>query len=344
MIDYILYSQFETLETLIIDVRSPGEYKESHIPGAINIPLLNDEHRRQIGITYKQQGKEVAVDLGYQLVNPIRESFLIQLIKNAADKNIRIYCARGGLRSQLMSQYFSENGYNVSLLKGGYKAYRNFILKALASYKNLKILAGYTGSGKTEVLQEMRSIGAQVLDLEALANHKGSVFGFLGQKVQPSSSHFHNLIYETIKHYNHEQPIWVESESVNIGKAYLPKELWENMKQSDGIEILLPVEVRTAHTLKLYGGFDRALLSECIMQLSKRIAKSELTLLCALTEIGDLEPVVERLLKYYDKAYEHGREKRNCQNFVKLNFERLEPKKIAKFLLEKLMHSEDTIA
>jgi len=344
MIDSILYSQFESLKTPIIDVRSPSEFKEGHIPGAINIPLLNDDHRRQIGIAYKQKGKEAAITLGYQLVNPIRESFLIQLIDNTSDKNIRIYCARGGLRSQLMSQYFSENGYNITHLKGGYKAYRNVVLKTISSYKNLKILAGYTGSGKTEILNEMMQLGAQVLDLEHLANHRGSAFGFLGQKEQPSSSHFHNLIYDAIKHFNHQQPIWVESESVNIGKAYLPKELWENMKQADGIEIILPVEVRAAHTLKLYGGFEKSLLAECIMQLSKRIAKSEITLLCALTEIGDLEPVVERLLKYYDKAYEHGREKRNCQNFVKLNFERLEPKKIAKFLLEKLMHSEDTIA
>jgi tRNA 2-selenouridine synthase len=213
------------------------------------------------------------------------------------------------------------------------------LLSRLKTIQALALLAGYTGSGKTEILRDLKSMGDQVLDLELIANHRGSAFGALGQLVQPSSSQFHNLIYEAVKDFNAFNPIWIESESVNLGKAYMPKELWETMKNADGFEILLPIEERIKHTLKLYGEFDSVLLSDCVKQLKKRLGHQEMQELCDKIEIGELEPVVIRLLRYYDKAYELGREKRNCQSFVKLPFEKLNSMKIAEFLHENLMRS-----
>jgi tRNA 2-selenouridine synthase len=192
------------------------------------------------------------------------------------------------------------------------------------------------------VLEALRSIGEQVLDLEALANHRGSAFGGLGQEIQPSSSMFHNMIYEAIKSFEDSRITWIESESVTIGKVYLPKELWEYMKVADRYEIILPVSERVKHTLKLYGQFETSYLSGCIRQLQKRLGNEEMQLLCALTEIGDLEPVVVSLLKYYDKAYEHGRAKKVSHNFVKLYFPRLEPLKIAKFLQDLKSNTPNT--
>ena len=332
MINSQPYHQFQASDFVLVDVRSPSEFAEAHIPGAINIPLLNDEHRKLVGTAYKQTGKDAAMKLGYELVNPIQHSFVPMLQSQTDAKSIKIYCARGGLRSNLMCQFFQEQGYEVLHLKGGYKSYRNHILSTIAAFKNLCIVSGYTGSGKTEVLQALRSIGEKVIDLEALAHHRGSAFGALGQSEQPSSAMFHNLIYEQIKDVHPNATIWLESESVTIGKVYLPKELWENMRQSDGYEIIVPVEERVKHTLKLYGSFETEYLIACIRQLERRLGNEEMQLLCALTDIGELEPVVKRLLKYYDKAYDHGRQKRESHKFVKLYFPALEPLKIAKFL------------
>jgi tRNA 2-selenouridine synthase len=342
MINSVPVDQFEAETSVLIDVRSPSEFDESHLPGAINIPLLNDEHRKLVGTTYKQVGKDAAMKLGYELVNPIQETFIQHLQAHSDTRSIKVYCARGGLRSQLMSKYFSEKGYQVTHLKGGYKAYRNQVLSRISQLTNIRIVSGYTGSGKTEVLEALRSIGEQVLDLEALANHRGSAFGGLGQAIQPSSSMFHNRIYETIKSFEDSRITWIESESVTIGKVYLPKELWEHMKVADGCEIILPVEERVKHTLKLYGQFETSYLAACIRQLQKRLGNEEMQLLCALTEIGDLEPVVVSLLKYYDKAYEHGRAKKVSHNFVKLYFPRLEPLKIAKFLQDLKSNTPNT--
>jgi len=316
----------------MLDVRSPGEYMDGHVINAFNLPLLDNTNRELIGICYKHKGQEAAIKLGYELVNPIKETF-IQELENVSDhKNISLYCARGGLRSHKMAEFLSAAGYDVLILKGGYKTYRNHILQTIRKFRNIMILSGHTGSGKTEVLGELSKLGCQVLDLEALANHKGSVFGALGNKPQPSSGHFHNLIYQSLKSFSPESPLWVENESVTIGKVYQPKELWENMLLANGYEIVLPLSERVKFTLENYGNFDIESLVHCIQALSKRLGDESCRQLCELTEQNKLEPVVERLFKYYDKAYENGREKRNCQKFVKISFDAFDAKKIAAFL------------
>lgn len=325
-------AEFQDLDFQVVDVRSQGEYADSHIPGAINVPLLSNEHRHLVGIAYKKQGKEAAIALGHQLVDPIRDKILQDLKEQTDSRQVRVYCARGGLRSQLMSKFFSDNGYEVTMLKGGYKAYRHQAIRLFSSVKNILVLGGYTGSGKTEVLKELSLLGEQVVDFEGLAEHKGSAFGALGQNKQPSSAQFHNRIYEVLRHFDLNKRIWVENESMTVGKVYIPEQLYINIKHARTVEIELPIEERINHIVETYGQYDLNELSACIRQLNRRLGDQEMRLLCALTEIGDLHPVVARLLKYYDKAYEMSKSKRECQEFVKIPFSRLKPRKIAEFL------------
>ncbi len=317
----------------LLDVRSPGEFTGGHIPGAGNLPLLDDSNRERIGICYKQKGRDAAIALGYELVDPLREQLLESAKALTAGNRVRLYCARGGLRSNKMAEFLETNGYEVEVLRGGYKAYRNHILGFIKNFRNIIILSGYTGSGKTEILEHIARMGGQVLDLEGLANHKGSAFGALGNAPQPCSGLFHNLIYEAIRSYDPAQPLWVESESMTIGKVYIPNELWENMQVARGFEIVLPVQERISYILRNYGGFDAQSLIACVKTLGRRLGDEACREFCDLIEEGRLEPVVEGLFRYYDKAYEHGRKKRNCQEYVKLHFSRLEPERIAGFLL-----------
>lgn len=335
MIKVLNISEFLEVTTPLIDVRAPVEFLDSHISGAVNIPLLNDEHRVLVGTTYKQQGREAAIQLGYKLVNPLRQDLLKAIQRISNQKKVRLYCARGGLRSANMAQFFSEHGYEVELLKGGYKAYRKHILNVIAAYRNIIILSAYTGSGKTEILKALAARQAQVLDLEDLAQHKGSAFGNLGYNGQPSSALFHNLIFDAIKGYDQSKPLWVENESVTIGKVYLPKELWENMKSAAGVEIEVPAEKRLQFTLEHYGHYDKNDLIACVNNLNKRLGDEETRRLSSLIAEGQLEPAVRSLFRYYDKSYEFGRSKRNCHQYVKIHFSDLDPTEIAAFLHER---------
>ncbi len=144
----------------LIDVRSQGEYVESHMIGADNVPVLNDEHRELVGKCYKQQGQDQAIRLGYELVNPIRQTLVEQAQQHGPDKRVKLYCARGGLRSQKMAEFLAGSGFEVLVLKGGYKSYRNKVLERIARFRDIKLLGGHTGSGKTEVLHALAKLGA----------------------------------------------------------------------------------------------------------------------------------------------------------------------------------------
>jgi len=333
MIKPLTVTDFIALGQPVLDVRSPGEYSESHIPGSFNLPLLDDADRAKVGKTYKDLGQEAAIALGYQLVNPLREAMLSKANTFSQDKTISLYCARGGLRSAKMAAFLSENGFQVYVLKGGYKSYRRHILAEISQFTNIVIVAGHTGCGKTEVLQEMEKLGAQVLDLESLAHHKGSAFGGLGHPEQPSTSQFQNRIFEVLRRFSPALPLWVENESVKIGRVCIPEELWENMCNAGGYELVLPVDERVKFILEGYGKFDTESLVMCIRNLARRLGDEDMRRLCQMTAERDLEPVVRRLIAYYDKSYDHHVSGRDCQIFVKMPFEKVKPLEIAAFLL-----------
>ena len=179
----------------VLDVRSPVEFMKGHIPGAHSVPLLHDAARAEVGTLYKQQGREAAIDRGLQLAAPTLEHLVATAKRCAVDGQLLVYCARGGLRSRSVLQLLEKEGLQCQLLASGYKGYRQWVRNTLAVHQQVTLLGGRTGVAKTEVLHVMARKGAQIVDLEGLAGHRGSVFGGLGLPKQPSNQLFENRFF-----------------------------------------------------------------------------------------------------------------------------------------------------
>jgi tRNA 2-selenouridine synthase len=237
-------SQFLTLREQLpfVDVRSEGEFQAGHIPNAINIPILNNGERVVVGTTYKQQGQRQAILEGFRLVGPR----LINIIESTQQvgSELIVHCWRGGMRSANFCQFVGMAGVKTHQLKGGYKAYRQFASAFLEEPFRFIVLSGLTGSGKTEIINAMRNLGEQVVDLEGLASHKGSVFGGLGQGDQPSTEQFQNDLFEVLLKMDASRPIWIEDESIAVGKIFLPSAFWNTMSSSPVVCIDVPKPVR----------------------------------------------------------------------------------------------------
>lgn len=287
----------------IIDVRSPGEFLEGHIEGAINVPLFNDEERAWVGTTYTKIGKPEALELGLSIVGPK----LMDLAKKAKflahDGRLKVHCWRGGMRSDKMAWLFELVGLDVMILEGGYKAYRQQLLSDFGNLSHLIVLHGPTGCGKTEILKSLKSQGEQVLDLEYRANHKGSAFGALGMGDQPNTAQFQNRLYDDLLSLDKEKRIWIESESLSIGKVYLPQTLWETMNRSDVIEIDVLKKIRAQRIVAEYGAIPRADLENSIKKIQNRFGGNRVKQALELLESGRLEEVTLLLLDYYDSTY-----------------------------------------
>ncbi len=293
----------------IVDVRSPGEFQEGHIPGAINLPLFDDEERAMVGTTYTRIGKPEAIHLGLEIVGP-KMNLLATAARNLSiDEKLKVHCWRGGMRSDKMAWLFQLVGLQPIILEGGYKAYRQKQFDDFASLQKIIVLQGPTGSGKTHILAELACMGEQVLDLEKRANHKGSAFGALGMGNQPSTAQFHNDVYADLITIDYNRRIWVESESLSIGKVYLPQPLWDNMNRSTVLEINLPKELRAARAVKEYGHVDTELLGASLMKIKDRFGPDRVKKALALLEENKLYEVAMMLLDYYDKAYEYSKTK-----------------------------------
>ena len=298
-------SQFlELAQTLpVVDVRSPDEYRCGHIPGAINIPLFSDEERAAVGTAYVQTGHNEAVLQGLEFAGKKMRAMCEAALALKSEK-LLIHCWRGGMRSKSMAWLFETVNLQCLLLEGGYKVFRHTVLGEMTTPRELRILSGYTGSGKTEILAELKKLRKQVIDLEGLANNKGSAFGALGQPPQPSVEHFENLLFTELQKTDKTQPLWLEDESVNIGKAQIPAAFFDQMKQAKTLQIIVPQPVRVQRLLKEYGNFDSALLAESIKKIEKRIGYDRCKQALELCAAGELAQVAKMLLDYYDKAYE----------------------------------------
>jgi len=299
-------SQFlEMAQTLpVVDVRSPSEYRQGHIPGAINIPLFSDDERAAVGTTYVKTGRNEAVLQGLEFAGKKMRTLCEAALALKSEK-LLIHCWRGGMRSRSMAWLFETVNLQCFVLEGGYKTFRHAVLDEMAIPRKLRILSGYTGSGKTGVLAELKKLQQQVIDLEALANNKGSAFGALGQPPQPSVEYFENLLFTELQKTDKTQPLWLEDESINIGKTQIPPAFFNQMKQAKTVQIIVPQSVRVQQLLKDYGSFDRALLAESIKKIEKRIGYDRCKQALELCAAGNLEPVTKILLDYYDKAYEY---------------------------------------
>lgn len=287
----------------MLDVRSPGEFAKGHIPGAVNLPIFSDLERAKVGTAYKQQSREEAISLGLSIVGPKMQEMAEQAKSIATDGHLHVYCWRGGMRSEKMAWLFELVGLQTTVLDGGYKNYRKYLHQEIASYDNLVILQGPTGSGKTKILTAMKQLGEQVLDLEALAHHKGSAFGSLGEEEQPTTQQFQNNILNELRKFVTHKPIWVESESATIGRVYLPEELWQQMNNARVVSIEVPREVRIKNIMEDYGHFSKEQLVARIDNLHDNLGLNRVNEIRQLVFDGDIAGAVDELLHYYDKRY-----------------------------------------
>lgn len=285
----------------LIDVRSPSEFAKGHIPGARNTPLLSDSDRVAVGTTYKQVGRKEAFALGLELVAPRIAPLLTEV-----SGPVEVYCWRGGMRSEAVCTLLQLAGIEAKRRTGGYKAFRRWALEMFAKPRQFRVLGGLTGSGKTERLQEMEG----VLDLEKLANHRGSSFGMLGQAPQPSQEHFENLIAVELDRLG-DGPIWVEDESRLIGLCKIPDPLFDQLQKAPIEVIEVSREARLKRLVTDYGCFPKEQLVAATMRLKRRLGSERMTQAIAHIEGERMEAAAEIILDYYDRTYTHCLEKRN---------------------------------
>ncbi|QDA59747.1 tRNA 2-selenouridine(34) synthase MnmH [Hymenobacter jejuensis] len=293
-------------EAPILDARAPVEYAQGHIPGAVSFPLFSDEERARIGTTYKQVSKDKAVLLGLDFFGPKMSRMVKQAQKIAPDRQVRLHCWRGGMRSGAVQWLLELAGFQVSLLDKGYKEYRHWALAQFAQPRSMLVLGGLTGSGKTDVLHELIRQGESVIDLEGIAHHKGSSFGAIGLPPQPTPEQFENNLAWELDRLPAQAVSWVEDESIAIGAVPVPKPFFTQMQQAPLVVLEVP---RTARTRKLaveYGSQDPQLLGEAIQRISKRLGGLATKEALAAIEVGDMEKMVDIALSYYDKTYGYG--------------------------------------
>ena len=263
----------------IIDVRSPLEFAEDHIVGAINCPVLSDLERQKVGTIYKKESSFKAKIIGSSLTaKNIAFHIENKFMEKKGSWQPLIYCWRGGQRSKAFSIVLSEVGWRTNQLKGGYKEYRNQVINFLDNIgPKLKItlISGKTGSAKTKILKSIENEGGQILDLEGLANHKGSLLGKIPDLIQPSQKFFESLIFNKIQNLNLKDKIYIEAESSKIGNIHIPKSIWKKMINSPRIEISANVELRAKFLVSDYDYMcnDPTLINPIIKGLKNRLSK-----------------------------------------------------------------------
>ncbi|HTD07161.1 tRNA 2-selenouridine(34) synthase MnmH [Undibacterium sp.] len=294
----------------IIDVRSPSEYAEDHIPGAINCPVLDDEQRIRVGTIYKQVNSFEAKKIGAALVaKNIAQHIETRFLDKPKDWTPLIYCWRGGNRSGAMSLILAKIGWPVVQLDGGYKNFRSHVNEQLPQFATRfqwRVICGTTGSGKSRLLQTLAQQGAQVLDLEQLAMHRGSVLGNLPSQPQPSQKKFESTIWQTLRHFDPVLPVFVEAESKKVGKLRVPDAIMEEMRKSPCISLSLPAEQRVQLLMGDYAHFIQDIdnLNQQLDCLQSLHGKERIQDWKQMATAGHIRELVRELLeKHYDPAY-----------------------------------------
>jgi tRNA 2-selenouridine synthase len=303
----------------IADVRSPSEFNFGHIPGAVNIPLFDDKEREAVGTKFKKKGRSAAIIEGLKQAGPALASKLKLGLKIADNGKLLVHCWRGGMRSEAMAWLFSLSDLEVNVLDGGYKSYRHHVLESLSEKRKMIVLGGMTGSSKTHILSYLKSSGQQVLDLERLANHKGSAFGALGQPPQPTTEQFGNMLYNDLKKLNSNLPFWVEDESRNIGSIFMPDTFYLNMQERPTIVLVMDIKTRLPLLIEEYSAYPPEALETSVLKISKRLGGDKTKDAIKAIESADFAKAIELVLYYYDKAYLFGLKKKESKNIIYIN-------------------------
>lgn len=289
---------------IVIDVRTPSEFKLGHIPGAHNIPLFSDEERAEVGTLYKHDGKYPAILRGLDFVGPKMSEIVRNVNRlNTEEQKIIIYCWRGGMRSESVMWLLKTAGFNTMRLKGGYKAYRKYGKSILERKHKIIIIGGKTGTGKTRILNKLQEMGEQIIDLEFDAHHKGSAFGIIGMPAQDYNEQFENTLIEDFLKINSNRRLWIEDESKNIGRNYIPDELYLQMKNAPVLFLDTPHKCRINYLLKDYSAVSKEVLLNSLHKIEKRLGGKNLADATEALNNNDLQSFTEIVLKYYDKAY-----------------------------------------
>ncbi len=294
----------------VIDARSEGEYAEDHLPGAVNWPSLHDDERKIVGTQYKQINAFEAKKRGAAMVaKNIAMHIEREVLDKPRDWQPLVYCWRGGKRSGSLALILDQIGFRVTLVDGGYKAFRAALvadLPQLAARHHYQVVCGTTGSGKTRLLQALAAAGAQVLDLEGLARHRSSVLGMIPGVPQPSQKAFDSLIWATLQRFDPARPVYIESESKKVGNVAVPEGLMAAMRASPCLQLELAEDERVALLLEDYDFFvrDTAFFCERLEALTEARGKETVKDWQARARSGDVASVVRELLvKHYDPVY-----------------------------------------
>jgi tRNA 2-selenouridine synthase len=299
---------------MIIDVRSPAEFEEDHIPGAINLPVLDNEERAKVGTIYVQESRFRARKIGAAMVaHNVARHLETALADQPGSFHPLIYCWRGGQRSNSMATILSQIGWRTAVLSGGYRTYRRRVQHRLYEEEipfNLVLIDGQTGCGKTAVLQRLLDLGIQTIDLEGIAEHRGSLFGGFSDRRQPSQKLFESRLLAAIEALDLSQPIAVEAESSKVGVRVVPPALWARMLDAPRIELLASRPARVRYLVENYADIiaDRAALERAVARLPVHPGRKRIEEWKALADAGDFAALADAVVeRHYDPSYERSR-------------------------------------
>jgi tRNA 2-selenouridine synthase len=304
--------ELRQLPGVLIDVRSPSEHAKGHWPGAVNVPLFSDAERAEVGTAYKQEGRRAAIHHGLAISGPKMARLAAQLDALSGDHPPRIYCWRGGMRSASVAWLAALLDLQPRVLDGGYKSYRHWVLNQFEQQWPLKLMGGRTGTGKTDLLLALRQQGVSVVDLEGLANHRGSSFGGLGQPPQPSTEHYENLLAEQLDGFRriNASSIWLEAESIQVGRCRIPAALFKQMQQAPVLEIRRSLDERIEQLVAVYGRQGQEALAAATQRISRRLGPQRTSKALQAIDREDWAAACEATLDYYDRCYD--RELERC--------------------------------
>ncbi len=316
----------------VIDVRSPAEFEHGHIQGAVNMPLFNNEERSVIGTLYLQKGSSEAIMKGLELIEPKLKIFAAEATGIAPEGDVLLHCWRGGMRSNSMAWLLNTVGIKTQTLEGGYKSYRRYIHEFFSRPLNLIVIGGMTGSGKSEVIEELESQGMQVIHLERLARHKGSAFGGIGMPEQPTTEQFENDLFSILTDLDYEKPVFIEDESVAIGDIFIPKNFFEQMGKARFVNMVVPFDKRVERLVKAYTAGDPEVLLESVKRIEKRLGLETAGRIIDFIGGNEMQKAVKLILRYYDKLYTRSMERREHTKITEIKVNNEDAKNIANIL------------